>query len=275
MILVRKVDGTLQPFDRKKVQRTASRLGVLEKDLDRLADDIEERLFEGISTRRILQLIHARARIYRPETAHITNLRRAIALIRPKPDFERYVQILLSECGYEVSPGRILRGRCGEHEVDAIAEKDGTVYFIEVKHHYNHHRMTGLDEPRIARAIIEDVQEGYKIGRNSFTVDAAMIICNTKISAHAHRYASCWGIGHIGWDQPTEQNLQKMIRQSGAYPITLLKGVKPRMRRRFCEAGILTIKQFLAEEPGRIANKTGISREQVAVLVSQAESIKS
>lgn len=273
MIHVTKADGTLQPFDRYKVQRTARNLGIPQEYLEKIADDIEERLFEGIKTVRILQMIHSRGRLYWPSIAYRTNLRRSIALLRSKPDFEWYVQLLLAEHGYEVGQGRVIKGRCGEHEVDAIAKKNGIVYFIEAKHHFNHHRMTGLDEGRIARAIVEDAQEGYKTGRNHIVIDKAMIVCNTKLSNHAKRYASCWGIEHIGWDNPHEQNLKTMIEDTKAYPITIIKGMNSSIRRKLVRSRILMIKQLLTLTVGELSRETGLSHQKSKMLLDRSEKI--
>ena len=82
-----------------------------------------------------------------------------------KPEFENFVQVLLARNGFEVSPNRLVTGKCVEHEVDAIARKDGITFFVEAKHHVNYHTPTGLDESRIARAVLEDVTEGFRLGK--------------------------------------------------------------------------------------------------------------
>ncbi|NIO38342.1 hypothetical protein GTO27_11675 [Candidatus Bathyarchaeota archaeon] len=106
--------------------------------------------------------------------------------MRPKPDFERFIRILLGEHGYEVTPNQIIKGKCVEHEVDAVARKVGETYIIEVKHHFNYHALTGLDESRIASAVFEDAIEGFKLGLSDLKIDRAMIVCNTKFSEHAN-----------------------------------------------------------------------------------------
>ncbi|MEG3056140.1 MAG: restriction endonuclease [Methanoculleus sp.] len=135
MKYVTKVDGSLQRFDRRKVRRTLRNMGLEDDDADRIAMEIEEAVEDGVKTTTVLRMIRARASAVRPAVAHRINLRRALSLIRPKPDFEEFVRILLREHGYQVEAGCILAGLCGEHEVDAIAQKDGVTTFVEVKHH--------------------------------------------------------------------------------------------------------------------------------------------
>ena len=272
-IQVIKADGTMQAYDRNKVMRTIRNYGIPDGEAEAVIEEIERHLHDRMRTRDILRLIRTVGRKYQPVVAERTNVRRAIGLFRPKPDFELYVQALLAGSGYEVGEGRILKGRCGEHEVDAIAAKDGITYFVEVKHHHNHHRMTGLDEGRIARAIVEDVQEGYKEGRNHFTVDKAMIVSNTKLSSHAKRYAACWDIKHIGWDNPAEENIASMVADRMLCPVTLIKGVNARMRKNLVYAGIVTIGQLLAHSPGELAEMTGEAEREMIIIADRAEKL--
>ena len=274
MKYVIKADGTKQPYDRHRVMRTARNYGVPDDYVTEVAAEVERHLYDGIRTRDVLRMIHTYARRYQPSVEGRTNVRRAIGLLAPKPDFELYVQALLRGSGYEVEGGRILKGRCGEHEVDAIARKDGITYFVEVKHHHSHHRMTGLDEGRIARAIVEDVQEGYKTGKNHFTIDKAMIVCNTKLSSHAKRYATCWDIKHIGWDNPKDENIASMVADMKLCPVTLIKGVDGKMRKKLVWAGIVTLGQLLKHSPDELTDLTGIPANDIYILVERARKLE-
>jgi len=273
MKYVTKADGSRQPFDRKRVRRTLENFGLDPEDADRIADDIEEAVPDGIRTAAVLRMIRTRARAVRPAVAHRTNLRRALALLRPKPDFEEFVRILLREHGYRVKAGCVLAGRCGEHEVDAIAQKDGTTLFVEVKHHVSYHRMTGLDEGRIARAIVEDLQEGFRSGRCIVSIDGALIVCNTKLSEHAKRYATCRGIEHIGWDYPVERNLRTMIEETQSYPVTIVSGVTRSVTAKLAAAGILTAKAVAYGDAATIAHDSGIPLQEVLLIAERARKI--
>jgi len=270
---VTKADGSRQPFDRVKVRRTLRNLGLGAEDADRIAGEIEESVPDGARTATVFRLIRTRARAVRPAVAHRINLRRALALLRPKPDFEEFVRVLLREHGYRVEGGCILAGRCGEHEVAAVAYKDGTTLFVEVKHHVGHHRMTGLDEGWIARAIVEDLQEGFRSGRCTVSIDGAMIVCNTKLSEHAKRYASCRGIGHIGWDYPADQNLRTMIGETQSYPVTIVSGMSPSVSARLTTAGFVMAKQVAYGDATAIARDAGIPLREVLLIATRARAV--
>ncbi|MDI6867071.1 restriction endonuclease [Methanoculleus sp.] len=273
MKYVTKANGSRQPFDRGKVQRTLQKMGVGVEDAERIAREIEESVPDGVKTSAVLQMIRARATAVRPAVAYRTNLRRALALLRSKPEFEDFVRVLLREYGYQVDAGCILPGLCGEHEVDGIAQNDGTRVFIEVKHHASPHRMTGLDEGRIARAIVEDLQEGFRSGRCPVSIDGALIVCNTKLTDHAKRYANCRGIGHIGWDYPEEQNLRSMIEETRSYPVTIVAGVSQSTIGRLAAAGFVTAKQVADGDASVIAHLSGVPLKDVLLVAGRARAI--
>ncbi|MBS7623251.1 hypothetical protein KEJ39_06215 [Candidatus Bathyarchaeota archaeon] len=122
---MRKADGTRQIFDRKKIVATCLRMGATDDVAEEVAKRVESRVYDGMETGEILRMIFRVLGRYKPEARYHIDLRRSLGLLRSKPDFEIFVQVLLSENGYDVEPNRILRGRCVEHEVDAIAKRDG------------------------------------------------------------------------------------------------------------------------------------------------------
>ncbi len=188
-----------------------------------------------------------------------------------KPDFEKFVQILLANNGFEITPNQILAGKCGAHEVDAIAVRDGVRYFVEAKHHYSYHSLTGLDESRIARAILEDVTEGYALGTTGMRIDNAIIITNTKFSEEATKYAGCRNIWLIGWNSPPDLNVQSMIEEKNLYPLSCLRGLRRDDRARLANSGIVLMKQLQEEAPASIARRTGLPQQVLERLREQVE----
>ena len=272
---VTKADGTKQLFSKEKVMRTCLRMGATITVAESIADEIEARLYDGIETKKILQMIFKSLRRHKPVIRHQIDLRKALSLLKSAPDFERFVQILLSEHGYEVTPNQIIRGRCVEHEVDAIARKNGKTCIVEVKHHIKYHTPTSLDVTRIARAVFEDLTEGNELGLNSLKIDYVLIVCNTKLSEHAKRYADCRGIKHIGWSSPQNRDLQTMIEEKKLYPITFLKGLNVETRNKLTSKGILLLKQLIERHPAELTRQTGISREKLDSMLGNARAILS
>jgi hypothetical protein len=274
-VYVTKFDGTRQPFDKTKIVRTCLRMGATRDVAESIAEEIENRIYDGIETKTILQMIFKSLRKHKPVIRHQIDLRKALSLLNPAPDFERFIQILLSEHNYEVTPNQIIRGRCAEHEVDAVARKNGETCIVEVKHHHKYHTPTSLDVSRISRAVFEDVTEGYELGLNNLKIDYALIVCNTKLSEHAKRYADCRGIHHIGWSSPPNHDLQTMIEEKKLYPITFLKGLNAKTRNKLVHNGVILLKQLTEKTPKELRRQTGISKEKLGSIVDKTRTILS
>ena len=270
-ILVTKADGSKQLFDREKVVKTCLRMGANRRIANEVADEVEARVYDGMPTNKVLQLIFRLLRKHTPTIQHFLDLRRGLSLMDSKPEFERFVQVLLAHHGFEVTPNQIIKGRCVGHEVDAVARKEGLTYFVEAKHHSNYHTPTGLDESRIARAVLEDVTEGFELGKNDLQIDRAMIVTNTRYSEHARRYGRCRDILQIGWSSPKTLALQNMIEEKRLYPLSCIKGLNSEVKMRLVNLGIVLMKQLVDEEPSRIAIKTGVSRENIQRIIEKAK----
>jgi hypothetical protein len=262
-VMVRKADGSLQPFDRDKVARTCLKMGADRQTAYAVAEKVERRLHEGMPTATILQMIFQLMRKHKPRIRNFLDLRKALSLMGSKPEFEVYVQALLARSGFEVTPNQLLVGRCVEHEVDAVARRDGVTYFVEVKHHFKYHTPTGLDESRIARAVLEDVVEGFALGKSELKIDRAMIVTNTRYSEQASRYGQCKGILQIGWSSPVDHGLQSMIEGPNLFPLSCLKGLSLDARLKLAMSGIALFEQVVEEDAMELARKTGLSRQLI------------
>jgi HJR/Mrr/RecB family endonuclease len=273
MIFVTKADGRKEEFKREKIIRTCLRMEASQDQAETIADEIEKRIYDGIETRKILQMIFKFLQKFRPEIKYQTDLKEAISSLRPKPDFEKFVQLLLKEYGYEVTPNQIIQGFCVDHEIDAIAKKDNQTILVEIKHHFNHHAYTGKDVFLEAQAILEDLIEGRKAGKNSIDFNKILIVCNTKFSDHAKKYALCKGIDFIGWKYPEERGLERLIEEKKLYPITILKNLDIKSEGKLGDAGIVMVKQLLEGNLEELYKKTKIPRKKLKVLIENAKEI--
>jgi hypothetical protein len=268
-VFVTKANGSRHLFDKHKAIRTCIKLGASIQVASEVAEKVESRLYDGISTQMIHRMIIRFLRKYKPEVRNLFDLRKGISLMSPKPEFELFIQTLLMNNGFEVRPSQILRGKCVEHEVDAIAKKDGVTFFVEAKHHFSYHALTGLDESRIARAILEDVTEGSNPDKVGWNIDHAMIVINTRYSDHAIQYGACRNILQIGWSSPANLGLQSMIEDKMLYPLSCLRGLGAEIRLKLVDSGIVLIGQLLSENLNELATKTGLRQDVLRDIVEK------
>jgi hypothetical protein len=262
-INVTKFDGRLQPFDRAKVARTCMRMGADRAVADDIAGRVEAEAYDGITTKRIMQMIFANLRRRMPEARHRIDLRTAISLMRPKPDFELFAAQILRAYGYKVASNRIIRGKCVEHEIDAVAENGKDVFYVEVKHHMNAHTYTGVDVFLQARATFEDLTDGYKAGAHRTPFTKAMVFTNAKMSEHALRYADCRGIRYVSWDEPRGRGLGDIIDSHKLYPVTLIRGMDAGAMAKLGDAGIVTLRQLADTPEDELVRATRMQRQKL------------
>lgn len=274
-MLVTKFDGRKQEFQKGKVIRTCMRMHATREQAEKIAKRIEREAYDGITTRKVLKMIFRYIKEYRPEIRHEIDLREAISLLRPKPDFEVFVQLLLEELGYEVLPNQMLRGKCVNHEIDAVAKKRDETILVEVKHHFNHHTYTGVDVCFVAQARLEDLSIGYNLGYNRFKFNKVLIVCNTKFSNHAIRYARCKGMRHIGWKAPPDHALEQVIEEKKLYPITFLKGMDRKNENKLGNNGIVLLRQLVEKDFDKLQKTTGIQKKELLELVKKAKEVLS
>ncbi len=271
---VTKADGSKQDFDRERIVKTILRVGGGEVDritAEEIASEIEKRSYDGISTKKILEMLfNEYLKPYKLIVPFRNNLRKSISLLRSKPDFEIYIQLLLEQLGYTITPNCICQGKCVEHEIDAIARKGTETILVEIKHHKNHHTPTDLDVCRNTRAVFEDLVDGYNDSKNSLPITSAMIVGNTKFTRHAERYCNCRGIELLAW-----YDLESIIEEMKFYPITLLKGLDIKENHRLIKENMITLQQLVESDGKQLAKKLDLSQEIVEDWISKSKKILS
>ena len=231
---------------------------------------VAKKVEDGTTTQEILEWIDEELSTRHPRFEKQINLRKALSMIPPAPEFEAYIQRLFMLEGYNVSRNKILRGLCCEHEVDGIIEKNDKRWFVETKHHYEDHTLTKLDIPRIAYAILEDLQKGHEKGVQSIQFTGAIIVSNTKMSRHARKYAECYNLHYMGWNTPKGKGLESLIQKHQFLPITVLRDLKPRYRDILFRNKIFTLNDIINTEIDTLRKTTGISRQKLQKYIDHA-----
>ena len=270
-IYIKKINGIRQLFDRDKIIRTCLRMGANRITADKIVREVEQQLYDDMPTKKILKLIFSLLKKYKPTINHLLDLRMGLSLMASKPEFEKFVQILLTVNDFKVTPNRLLMGKCVKHEVDGIAQKNGLTYLVEVKHHKNYHSPTGLDESRIARAVFEEVTDGYKLGKNNIRIDRAMIVTNTRFSEYAKIYGKCRNILQIGWSSPKNMQLQNMIEEKKAYPLSCIKGINHNIRAKLVNSGVVLIRQLMNANTSDLSRKSGVSKSTLRKIIEKTK----
>ncbi|MEM5874575.1 MAG: restriction endonuclease [Candidatus Aenigmatarchaeota archaeon] len=266
MLYVIKADGSKQLFDKEKIFYTCIRLGLTVQQAKKVSDEIERKIYDGIHTRKILGMVFKLASEYKPDLKFIMGLKESISLLRSKPDFEKFIEKILKNLGYETKTNLIIEGKCIEHEIDIIAKSEKEFLMVEVKHHVNPHEPVPLDIFLKVNSVFQDIKEGFELKKHNFNFTNVLIVCNTKVSQHAMRYGTCKGIKFIAWKYPKENSLEILIEKYKLYPITILKSIEIEETYKLCDAGILTLKDLINSNPNEISIKTKINQKRIEEL---------
>ena len=236
-----KANGEKEEFEKEKIIRTLSRSDVERNKAEEIAKEIEKNVSEGDTTRYIYKLILKELDKLEPISSFVYKLREAISKI-DSLKFELYIKQVLEANGYTCIWNKVINGDCITHQIDIIAEKD-FIYFVECKHHLNHHKMFGLGGVLEIQARLEDLKDGYKKGKNKFNFKQAWLINNAKISNHAKRYAKAKNIKLTGWRFGGDESLEWLVQKKKIYPISVLK-IDENSKKRLFNNNILTIQDL-------------------------------
>lgn len=246
-MLVKKADGTLENFDGGKILKTCSRAGLEDRDCATVLQHVKQKAYDKIPTNILLKIILKEIGKHSKPGAMKYNLRAALASLSPEGIFfEKYMEKILEEYGYSVEHSKIVKGVCAEHEVDLIAGKGSEKIMVECKHHRNHHTFAGLGEAMITWASFEDTKN-----KNNFT--EAWLVCNTKISEHASRYAGCKNLNVVCWDN----KLNEMIESKKLYPVTILGSMAGNSIEKAFNSNILTVKDVISADSSTLIKVFG------------------
>jgi len=164
--------------------------------------------------------------------------------------FENYAGKILEETGFKIAKIRSkTRGKCAIHEIDLVVFSNDERILVECKYHSKHGAYTGLKESLYTHARFLDTQPYF---------DSEYLICNTKVSTNAKKYAKCVGQKILSWRYPPKNSLENIIEKNNLYPITILN-ITSKELEIFSNLKIILAKQILDYDSDYLSAKTKIS----------------
>lgn len=240
---VTKIDGSQEPYNEEKIRTSASRVGVPTELQNEMLQSIRDRLYDGIKTSDIFLMIKEFLR--NAGSSYLAtkyNLKDALSQLGPSGyPFEKYVSLLLNEVGYITKINQIIAGSCILHEIDVLAEKDNSTYFIEAKFHKNQSQRTDARVALYIKARYDDLKSNWHHGATR-----PWIVTNTRFSTDAIKYSECQNIRLMSWGYPKGEGIMDLIEHTGLHPITIIEELSQNDKIRLFAAGIVTCKQLLS-----------------------------
>ena len=268
-INVVKASGDIEPLDLNKVRRACMRTGASEVIAKKVLRDVQNSLFDGISTKKIYRTVCKLLKQYSYYSEARFRLKESMMNMGPSGfPFETYVNEILKNYGYKTTQNVVLKGVCANHEIDIVAEENSSNskrFLIECKYHNAFGIYTGLKQVLYTYARLLDLQEGYNKGICE-RIDGAWLVTNTKISREAVKYGECKGLNLLGWRYPPDKGLEWMIEQKNLFPVTVLGFIGKKSLEKFSKAGVMLVKDLESLNAKNLSEMTGISQSEIRVI---------
>ncbi len=266
---VTKASGAKATFSIDRLKQSLLRSGANEEIAAAITDEVSSSLYEGISTKKIYRKAF---NLLKERSSHLAaryHLKAAIMELGPSGfPFEKYVAAILHYDGFAVKVGEIVRGKCVNHEIDIIAEKDNQHFMIECKYHNQRGTVSDVKIPLYIQARFKDVEAAWiNISGHESKFHQGWVVTNTKFSTDAIAYGACAGLNLIGWDYPYKESLKDRIDCMGLYPITCLTTLTKQEKNYLLESKVVLCKE-ICKNPDWL-KKAGISDQRISRIIEE------
>jgi len=269
-IVIIKANGIREVFDSNKLLYSLKRSGATEEVAQKIAAHITKEVKDGMSTNEIYK--HAFYLLHKEQepVALRYSLRRSLMDLGPSGfPFEKFIAEIFRKKGYTVETGKIVRGKCVEHEVDVLAYNENKVIMVEAKYHNQLGIKSDIKVALYVKARFDDLMATtFDIGGQKRKMDEGWLITNTKFSSSAIQYAECQRLKIIGWNYPGDNSLVRMVEDSNLHPLTCLSSLKTSEKQALMNKGVVLC-NTVKDKP-ELLQELGLKDDDIKTVVEEA-----
>lgn len=267
-IIITKASGEKEPFSAEKLEESLMRAGAEADVAKRIVQEISAKLYPGMRTKKIyrhaLQLLRNESR----PLAGRYHLKHGIMELGPSGyPFESYVGELLRLQGYRIEVAQIVKGKCVNHEVDVIAEKDSEHFMVECKFHHQPGIACDVKIPLYVQGRFKDVEAAWQQAEeHERKFHQGWVVTNTRLTKDAIQYGTCAGLKLLGWNYPQQNGLKELVDKAGLYPVTCLTTLTRQEKQSLLERRIVLCKSL----DEHLLEQIGVSPARRASVLEEA-----
>lgn len=263
-IFVTKASGEKALFSEQKLRGSLQRAGATPEQIDGIIKEMSGKMYDEIPTKKIYKLAFS---LLKGSSRHIAakyHLKQGLMELGPSGyPFEKYIAALMDQQGYSTIVGKVVNGKCVQHEIDVIALKDQHQLMIECKYHNQAGIFCDVKVPLYIQSRFKDVESEWIKAGDKLSFQGG-VVTNTRFSTDAIRYGTCAGLKLLAWDYPLTGGLKDQIDAMGLYPITCLTTLTKTEKQWFLDKKIV-----LCSELGRNTNLL----EQAGIKPSRTDAV--
>lgn len=244
-----KASGDKVLFSEEKLRASLKRSGADSKLISQILTLVKDELYDGITTKELYNRAYSFLRRKKPVYASKYKLKKAIYELGPTGfPFERFLSSVLKYSGYKTEVGKTVAGKCVSHEIDVVAEKNGSIIIIECKFHGEQGRNCNVKIPLYIYSRYQDIKSA---GDNSISnirePDECWVVTNTRFTKDAIVYGNCTGLYLLSWDYPKGNSIKDRIDRLGLYPITVSTLLTKREKQFLLSRDVVLCRQLLKD----------------------------
>jgi hypothetical protein len=265
MLNILKANGKIEPFSEEKLRTSVKRAGIPPELQNKVLSHVKPELYEDIPSQEVYQHITEFLQNVPHPNAIKYKLKQALMELGPTGyPFEDYVAEILKSIGYSTQIRSVLMGKCVNHEIDVIAQKENEKLMVEAKFHNTPGIHTDVHVSLYTKARFDDLKEKYKF-------DRAWLFTNTKITPDALAFALCVNMGVISWSYPQRESLRDLIEKHKLYPVTLLSSLSEPQKQILLDNHIVLVSEVLKNES--CLEILGLQADKKRAIVEEVKSI--
>ncbi|WP_116769534.1 ATP cone domain-containing protein [Maribacter litoralis] len=263
-----KSSGQKMKFSLDKLRNSLKHSGANHELVEEIVSKVYDELFEGITSNEIYNRAYSLLKKNKSVFASKYKLKKAIYELGPTGfPFERFIAAILQFSGYEVDVDIILNGACVTHEIDVIAEKNGSATLIECKFHNEEGRNCNVKIPLYIHSRYNDVKAHWITNKNSKPLNKGWVVTNTRFTEDALTYGKCADLYLLSWDFPKDDGLKDRIDRLGLYPITVSSLLSKREKQFLLSRNVVLCRQLVKDK--FYLDHLGISTERKSKILDE------
>jgi len=268
-----KYSGETEEYDESKLRRSLKSAGADSVLIDYIAEQVQDMLYDGISTQKIYKEAFRLLKSGSQRTAGRYKLKEALFELGPSGyPFERFIAELLNRLGYQTEVGVVVQGDCVSHEIDVIAQKDDSYLLVECKFHNRNENRCNVKVPLYIQSRFQDVKRNWSsMPGHKNKIHKGWVVTNTRFTSDAEKYGTCVGLELLSWDFPRNNGIKDLVSRLNLHPVTCLSSLTKEEKSRLLKHNIIFCRQ-LCEDKNRMKS-AGINPRNVNKIAKEAEEI--
>ena len=242
-----KASGERETFSAGKLETSLRRSGADDQTVGEIIRDIESKLEDGITTRKIYARAFMLLRHKKRIAAARYSLKRAIMEMGPTGHpFEHLVGKLFEHWGYEAKVGQLVEGMCVTHEVDVLFTGDKEQGFVECKYYNSGGKNANVQVPMYILSRVNDIiNKRELLPQFHGYVFHGWVVTNTRFTADAEKFGTGSGLKLMSWDFPRGAGLKECIEKYRIFPVTMLTELTKSEKQQLLAKGIVLCSQLM------------------------------